>query len=169
MLITTEGDGNLLIMKSDRSISVLIRVKNEERWVGHCIQSVLDFIDDPEIIIINNNSNDNSLNVINHFKRDKNLPNTRPKSYADIKFLDIDEYTPGKALNQGVSVASNNYVLIISAHCVIQKFNSNLAVEELNSNCALFGNQIPIWNGKKLTKYIWSHFTNEQSMNPFRT
>ena len=69
LLITTEGDGNLLIMKSDRSISVLIRVKNEERWVGHCIQSVLDFIDDPEIIIINNNSNDNSLNVINHFKR----------------------------------------------------------------------------------------------------
>lgn len=155
-------------MKTDKLISVIIRVKNEERWVGHCIQSVLDIIDNPEIIIINNNSHDNSLNIINHFKRDKNLPNSRPKSYTDIKFLEIDEYTPGKALNRGVSVASNNYVLIISAHCVIQKFDSNLAIEELKDNSALFGNQIPIWNGKKINKkYIWSHFTNEQSINPF--
>ena len=29
--------------------SVIIRVKNEERWIGHAIQSVLDHVFKPEI------------------------------------------------------------------------------------------------------------------------
>ena len=31
-------------------ISVIIRSRNEDRWIGHAIQSVLDFIYKPEII-----------------------------------------------------------------------------------------------------------------------
>ena len=34
------------------NVSVIIRNKNEERWIGHAIQSVVDFIDSPEIIIV---------------------------------------------------------------------------------------------------------------------
>ena len=32
------------------NISVLIRCRNEERWVGHTIQSVMDSFDKPEIV-----------------------------------------------------------------------------------------------------------------------
>ena len=33
---------------------------------------------------------------------------------------------------------------------------------------SIFGNQIPTWNGKKISKrYIWSHFGEKQSVNMF--
>ena len=48
-------------------VSVIIRTRNEERWIGHCIQSILDEIYKPEIIIIDNNSTDNTLININKF------------------------------------------------------------------------------------------------------
>ena len=38
-----------------KKLSVIIRAKNEERWIGHTIQSVLDFFPGSEIIIIDNN------------------------------------------------------------------------------------------------------------------
>ena len=34
------------------NVSVIIRTKNEEQWIGHVIQSVIDLIYKPEIIII---------------------------------------------------------------------------------------------------------------------
>ena len=37
-------------------VSIIVRTKNEERWIGHCIQSVIDFLDSPEIVVIDNNS-----------------------------------------------------------------------------------------------------------------
>ena len=39
-------------MTSKKKISVIIRTKNEERWIGHCMQSVLEFMHKPEIIIL---------------------------------------------------------------------------------------------------------------------
>ena len=50
--------------------SVIIRNKNEERWIGHSIQSVIDKILRPEIIVVDNNSNDESLNIVRHFVHD---------------------------------------------------------------------------------------------------
>ena len=41
--------------------SVVIRNRNEERYIGHCIQSVVDFLgDDVQIIIVDNESTDES-------------------------------------------------------------------------------------------------------------
>ena len=40
------------------NISVIIRCRNEEQWIGHSIQSVIDNFDNPEIVIIDNNSTD---------------------------------------------------------------------------------------------------------------
>ncbi len=53
-------------------ISVIIRCKNEERWIGHSIQSIIDFFDDDsEIIIVDNNSNDKSKHIISLFSNNK--------------------------------------------------------------------------------------------------
>ena len=35
-------------------VSVIVRTKNEEKHIGHCIQSITDFIGKPEIIIVDN-------------------------------------------------------------------------------------------------------------------
>ena len=146
-------------------ITAIIRVKNEQSYIGFCIQSILDFFNKPEIIIINNNSNDQSIEIINHFKEDKTFK-SMDKRYTDIKILDINKYTPGKALNLGVSEASHEYILIISAHCKIINFDKKNTFDYLDKNYAVFGNQLPIWNGKKILKrYIWSNFIEKKQIN----
>ena len=40
--------------KKKSDLSVILRTRNEEKWIGHAIQSILDNIYKPEIIIIDN-------------------------------------------------------------------------------------------------------------------
>ena len=149
-------------------ISVIIRSRNEDRWIGHAIQSVLDFIYKPEIIIVDNNSIDETENIVRHFTQDPLLNDKKNKQYTKIKIIKIDNYTPGKALNMGVKKCSNPHLMIISAHCVLKKLNLKKHIQDLKKYVCVFGNNIPIWNGKKITKrYIWSHFTNKRVVNMY--
>ena len=65
-------------------ISVIIRVKNEERWIGHAIQSVIENLPGSEIIIIDNNSTDNSIQIAKYFLKDPNLKYTDKLKYTNI-------------------------------------------------------------------------------------
>ena len=64
------------------NLSVLIRCRNEERWIGHSIQSVIDTFENPEIVVVDNGSTDNSKDVVKMFKKGKF---SGKGSYADIK------------------------------------------------------------------------------------
>ena len=66
------------------NISVLIRCRNEEQWIGHAIQSVIDTFDNPEIIVVNNNSTDESMSIVKMFNKDK-LLKSNDGNYTDIK------------------------------------------------------------------------------------
>ena len=159
-----------MLNKKKSKITFIIRTKNEERWVGHAIQSVLDRVYRPEILIIDNNSNDKTLKIVKYFMHDPELKDEADhpsgKNYTDLRILNIKNYTPGAALNLGIKNASNNIIVIMSAHCVLKKFNLDKISKELKKYACIFGNQIPIWEGKKLTKrYIWSHFTKDMTEN----
>jgi len=153
-----------------KDVSVVIRTKNEERWIGHSVQSILDNLEKPEIIIIDNNSSDNTLGIINYFIQDP-LLNKEKKSnnYCDIKIQKISKYSPGKALNLGVKLSNRKYILILSAHCELKKINLKKHFKDLDKFVGIFGNQNPLWNGKKIAKrYLWSHFDDKnQSINMF--
>ena len=137
-------------------VSVIIRNRDEAEYIGFAIQSVVDHIKDPEIIIVDNNSKDDSLKIVSLFDR------------YNIKTYSIDDYTPGKALNLGVNKCSNDTILILSAHSQITKLDLDSVEEHLKNNVAVFGNQIPIFRGKKITKrYIWSHFEEGHVVNMF--
>ena len=155
-------------MTAKKKISVIIRVKNEEQWIGHCIQSVLEFIHKPEIIIVDNKSEDETIPIVKSFREDPLLKDSKNSQYTKIKILSIDDYSPGKSLNFGIKKASNSIILIISAHCVIRKMNLAKHIKDLKKYKCIFGNQIPVWKGKKITKrYIWSHFKNKQIENMY--
>ena len=67
------------------NFSVVMRNRNEERYIGHAIQSLIDYIgEDIEVIIVDNESTDNSLRIVKTF------------DFLDIKQIDIskNEYTP---------------------------------------------------------------------------
>ena len=137
-------------------VSVIIRNRNESEYIGFAIQSCLDHFDKPEIIIVDNNSTDDSLEVVNLFK-----------DRTTIKVLTITDYTPGKSINLGVNHTTNERILVLSAHSQITSIN----IEMLNrwfyqGYVAVFGNQMPIYKGKKISKrYIWSHFTKDMTEN----
>jgi len=165
---TIEVDGVKMKNENSQNISIILRSKNEEQWIGHTIQSILDNINNPDILIIDNNSSDNTINIINHFKHDKNLKFNVNKSYANINIIKIKDYSPGKALNLGVKNAKHEIVLIISSHCVLKNINLEKHIKDLKKYVCIFGKQNPIWHGKKITKrYIWSHFTDNEVTNMY--
>ena len=140
------------------NLSVIIRNRNEERYIGYAIQSVVDFCgDDVEIIIVDNDSTDDSLRIVNTF------------DFLDITRVNIDknEYSPGRSLNIGVKESSNDYTMILSAHCEITNFDFSKVKIQLDSGVgAVWGKQIPIWDGKKMSRrYMWSNFKDSSSVN----
>ena len=139
-----------------KDISVIIRNKNEERWIGHCIQSCLENFIAPEVIIVNHKSVDSSLEIAKSLRHD---PSLKPsiKNYCDLKILNIDDYSPGRAINFGVQKASQKYICVLSAHCVIQSVNQKILAASLKKYPCVFGKQIPVYRGKKINpRYIWS-------------
>jgi|TARA_B100001287_G_C22674368_1_gene526909 glycosyltransferase involved in cell wall biosynthesis len=155
------------MVKKLSNISVIIRCKNEENWIGHAIQSVLDNLIKPEIIIIDNGSTDKTLDIVKMFVEDPLLQNDS-KNYTKIKIFKIRDYTPGKSLNLGVSKSTKKFIMFLSAHCVLKKFDENEIIKKLKNFACLFGKQTPVWFGKKITKrYLWSHFDDEQKINYF--
>jgi len=155
------------MVKKLSNFTVVIRVKNEERWIGYAIQSVLDHLIKPEIVIVDNNSSDKTIDIIKFFAENPNL-NNEVNNYSKIKIVNIANYSPGRALNLGVKSASKKYIMILSAHCILKKFNEVNIIKDLEKNSCVFGNQIPVWNGKKITKrYLWSHFSNKKTKNMY--
>jgi glycosyltransferase involved in cell wall biosynthesis len=139
------------------NISVIIRNRNEERYIGYAIQSVLDTFKKPEIIVVDNNSTDNSMGIVNSF------------DFEDIKVHTMDSYyTPGRSLNYGVTKCSNDYILILSAHSQIMNCEFEKIQDLLENHCVVGGKQIPVWNGKKISRrYVWSNFIDKDGTNLF--
>ena len=138
-------------------ISVIIRNKNESDFIGHAIQSCVDHFKDPEIVVVDDNSTDESEKVISLFDK------------TNINIFNLPKrYTPGYSLNYGVKQCTNDNILVLSAHCQIINMDMKYVLSLLESHKAVFGNQIPIYRGKKISKrYIWSHFKNNEVENMF--
>lgn len=87
-------------------ISIIIRTKNEERWIVQCLQKILaQTLQDFEVILVDNNSTDKTVEKAFHV-------------YPDIKRVDIEHYKPGFALNEGIRNSKGEYIVCLSAHCL---------------------------------------------------
>lgn len=140
-------------------ISIILRNRNENEYIGFALQSICDHIPDAEVIVIDNNSSDDSLDVVTLF-------NTR----LDISVVNIDNYTPGRSLNKAVGLCTNDTILVLSAHSQVTKMDLGYVQQQLKTHCAVFGNQTPIYRGKRINKrYIWSHFVDSEVVNMHST
>jgi rhamnosyltransferase len=84
--------------------SIIIRTKNEERWISSCLQKVFSqTYKNVEVILVDNGSNDQTLN--------------RAKEYP-VKVVTIDDFYPGKAINLGIKEAQGDYIVCLSGHCI---------------------------------------------------
>ena len=116
-------------------ISIIIRSKNEEKWIGHCLESVFSQKqNDFEVILVDNDSTDNTVDVALRF----------PVSQV----LKVEHFLPGLAINNGIRACSGEYIACLSAHCVpkrddwLCKLTENL---DENVNVAgVYGRQLPV-------------------------
>lgn len=83
-------------------VSVILPCLNEEKSIGICIEKILDVFKkysiDGEIIVVDNGSTDNSINVV--------------KQYNNVKLLFEPQKGYGSALRKGIDNAEGKYVIM---------------------------------------------------------
>lgn len=92
-------------MNKENKCSIIIRTKNEERWIALCLEAVFaqDY-NNFDVIIVDNESADKTLDKANQF--------------PIKKVIKIKNYLPGKALNKGIHASNSKYIVCLSAHCI---------------------------------------------------
>ena len=114
-------------------VSVLIVSYNVKEYVDHAIDSIMrSSVDDYEIILVDNNSFDGTVEYIKH-------------SYPEVNVIANQENVGfGKAVNQAADVASGQYFLIINPDTVIQEntIGTLLNYMEQNEKVGMVGPKI---------------------------
>jgi len=87
--------------------SIVIRSKNEERFIGPVLRRVLEqeFSEPYEVLVLDSGSQDRTVEIVRGF----------PVRFETIP---AERFTFGSALNRGTSLARGEYVVFLSAHCV---------------------------------------------------
>ena len=89
-------------------VSVIIRTRNEEAWIDHCLNMVFrQDHPDVEVIVVDNNSTDHTLEIV--------------RRYPVAKLVTIDNYLPGLSLNIGIRASTGALIACLSAHCIPQR------------------------------------------------
>ncbi len=90
--------------KTVEKISIIIRTKNEERWIEQCLKKIFEQnYDNFEVILVDNNSKDKTVD------RAKKFP---------VKVVKIKKFLPGKAINLGIRKSRGTIIVCLSAHCI---------------------------------------------------
>lgn len=116
-------------------ISIVIRTKNEERWILKCLEQIKkQTFRDFEIILVDNNSTDQTV---------------QKATIAGVKkIFVIKNFLPGKALNLGIKKSLGEFIVCLSAHCIPtnKDWLKNLIKNfKLESNVAgVYGRQEPM-------------------------
>jgi cellulose synthase/poly-beta-1,6-N-acetylglucosamine synthase-like glycosyltransferase len=101
------------------SISVIIPARNEEKNIGNCLRSIINQTYSEnlfEIIVIDDHSTDQTVEVANSFGKD----NIRVIKLADIMGNSTLNSYKKKAVETGVNMAHGNLIVTTDADCVAQ-------------------------------------------------
>lgn len=86
---------------SDPKVSVIVPVYNAEKYIANCIEHLIhQTLGDIEIILINDGSTDNSLEIMTEFAN----------ADSRITLFDQEDLGQGNAVNRGFDVARGEYV-----------------------------------------------------------
>jgi succinoglycan biosynthesis protein ExoA len=104
------------------SISVVIPVRNEEAFIGHTVQSLLDQqydLDRFEILVVDGRSTDRTREVVDEYCR----------QHVNVRLLDNPKMLSSAARNIGITQSKNDVVVVVDGHCDIpsERFLLNLS------------------------------------------
>jgi CMP-N-acetylneuraminic acid synthetase len=136
-------------MATDPTISIIVRTKNEERWIASCLDAIFaqDF-KDFEVIVVDDKSNDKTLEIL--------------QRYAVKLTHFVEDYLPGRALNTGIRESRGSYIVCLSGHCVPtnQQWLSNLLRNFSDDKVAgVYGRQEPLaYSSPRDKRDLWTIF-----------
>lgn len=85
-------------------ISIIVRTKNEERWIGSCLEAIAGQTRmDHEVILVDNNSTDKTV--------------IKAMQYG-VTLVTVDRFRPGDAINRGIEAAQGDILVCLSGHCI---------------------------------------------------
>jgi len=92
-------------MNKNPKISVIVRTKNEEKWISSCLDSISrQRYRNFEVILVDNCSTDQTVE--------------KAKKFDIERIISIDDFLPGLAINLGIRVSSGEYIVCVSGHCI---------------------------------------------------
>lgn len=143
-------------MKYSPKISVIIPVYNVEKFLKRCLDSVLNqTLKDIEIICVNDGSTDNSLKIIEEYKK-----------FENIKIINQKNSGLSVARNIGLKHASADYVAFLDSDDFVdsdfyEKLFNSIEKEKADIACASIVRE----NDKKRT-YLINYKQVEIALNP---
>lgn len=107
-----------------KKISFIIPVKNGEKYIKRCLNSILSQdCDNYEVLVIDNNSTDNTKKIIlNEFSSEK------------IKYFYLKKSGVSLARNYGLKVATGEYIIFIDVDDYIEKNTISTINDYLDQN-----------------------------------
>ncbi len=118
--------------KEKKKVSVIIPVYNVENYIEECIKSVLtQNYDNYEIILLDDGSTDNSLEICKKFEDD-----------IKIKIIHNQNHGVSITRNEGINIANGEYIIFIdSDDCISYTFIEDLveAIEKNDADIAICG------------------------------
>src|SRR4051812_16852923 len=93
-----------MVEKNEPLVSIIIRTRNEERWITPCLRAVFSqTYRNLEVILVDNGSTDRTV------KRACEFP---------VRLERIERFLPGKAINDGIRASRGEVLVCLSGHCV---------------------------------------------------
>lgn len=102
---------------NQKKVSVIVPCYNSENSIFNCLNSLFtQTYKNIEIIVVNDESTDNSLQILNNLKKDHN----------NLIVFTQKNSGPGSARNRGIEIASGEYVMFVDSDdyvdlCMIEK------------------------------------------------
>lgn len=129
-------------------LSVIIPVYNVEKYIGECLDSVVNQsigIDNIEVIVVNDATPDNSMDIINEYA----------EKYPSFKVIsNKSNLGPGESRNMALKEVSSDYVTYLDA----DDFISQNAYEDALSKINEFNADLLIYN--------WETYTGSDYVEP---
>jgi len=100
-------------MNDSPFVSIIIPVRNEEKFIARCLQSVVDqdySQDKIEVLVVNGRSEDRSPEIAAEFSY----------RYPVIKLLDNPKLNAPAGLNLGIREARGDIIIRVDGHCLLE-------------------------------------------------
>lgn len=105
-------------------VSIVIPCRNEEKYIGQCLDSMVKQsygIENIEIFVVDGCSEDNTIHIIKEFE----------KIYNSIRLINNPKRVAPYAMNLGVRAATGEIIIIFGAHAYMEKEYVEKCVENL--------------------------------------